>query len=140
VTGLRASERNAGGWATGQNDGGALSLGYVIIFPAFLLALMLMIQGSVWYLAREAALAAARHGADIARVKGTSPAAGASAAMQFVRSAAPGFLHSPSAWPLCPCSRTVTITVSGHVPVIFPGFTLTVTQSAQAPIEKFTIP
>lgn len=125
---------------SGRDDRGALSLGYVIVFPAFLLALMLLIQGSVWYLAKEAALAAARHGADIARVKGASPATGAKAAVQFVRSAASGYLLAPSASPQGSGARTVTITVTGQVPVIFPGFKLTVTQSAQAPVEQFTIP
>lgn len=136
----RASGSKPGGLAPGRDDRGALSLGYVIVFPAFLLALMLVIQGSVWYLAKETALAAARHGADIARVRGASPATGAGAAVQFVRSAASGFLLSPSASPRGSGPRTVTITVTGRVPVIFPGFSLTVTQSAQAPVEQFTTP
>jgi Flp pilus assembly protein TadG len=122
-----------------RNDRGALSLGYVIVFPAFLLALTLVVQGSVWYLAREAALSAARHGADVARVRGAPAGAGTSAALQFARSAASGFLTSPKA-SSGGRQGTVTVTVTGGVPAIFPGLTLTVTQSAQAPIEKFTTP
>jgi Flp pilus assembly protein TadG len=123
-----------------RNDRGSLSLSYVIIMPAFLLALMLIMQGSVWYLAREAALAAARQGADVARVHGSSVGAGTSAALTYVKSAAPGFLLTPTASATGSSPRTVVITVHGSVPVLFPGLGLTVTQSARAPVEQFTHP
>ena len=47
-------------------EAGALSLGYIIVFPVFMLAIMTIIQASFWYLARQTALAAARQGADAA--------------------------------------------------------------------------
>jgi Flp pilus assembly protein TadG len=137
--GDRHRVRLTSGRRIARNDRGALSLGYVIVFPAFLAALMLVVQGSVWYLAREAALSAARHGADVARVRGAPAGAGTSAALQFVRSAAAGFLTSPQA-SAGSSPGTITITVTGKVPAIFPGLQLTVSQSAQAPIEKFTTP
>ncbi len=126
--------------ALGRNDRGALSLSYLIIMPVFLLGLMLIVQASVWYLAKEAALAAARQGADVARVHGTPAGAGTTAALAFVHSAAPGFLLSPTASAAGSGPRTVVITVHATVPVIFPGFGLTVTQSARVPVEQFTIP
>ena len=52
----------------GRGDHGALTLSYVIIVPVFLAAVMVIVQTSLWYLARQAALAAARQGADAARV------------------------------------------------------------------------
>ncbi|HXP22071.1 MAG TPA: TadE/TadG family type IV pilus assembly protein [Streptosporangiaceae bacterium] len=123
-----------------RDDRGALTLSYVIIMPVFLLALMLIVQASVYYLAREAALAAARQGADIARVRGASTTAGTSAALRFVRSAASGYLLSPSASAQGSTARTVVITVSGRVPAIFPGLGIDLSQSARVPVEKFTIP
>ena len=63
-----------------QRDSGALPLSYVIIVPVFLLALMVITQAAMWFLARSAALAAARQGADAARVQPVSLAAGVSAA------------------------------------------------------------
>jgi Flp pilus assembly protein TadG len=126
--------------AVARNDRGALTLSYVIIMPVFLLALMLIVQASVYYLAREAALAAARQGVDIARVHGSSTAAGRSAALRFIRSAAHGYLLSPSASPIGSNARTIVITVSGKVPAIFPGLGIGVKQSARAPVEQFTTP
>ena len=43
-----------------RGDLGALTLSYVIIVPVFLAAVMVIVQTSLWYLARQAALAAAR--------------------------------------------------------------------------------
>jgi Flp pilus assembly protein TadG len=126
--------------ASARNDHGAFTLSYVIIVPVFMLSLMLIVQASVWYLAKEAALAAARQGANVARVRGASTAAGTSAALQFARSAASGYLISPSASSGGSGQRTIEITVTGSVPVIFPGLNLQVKQSAQVPVEKFTIP
>jgi Flp pilus assembly protein TadG len=128
------------GRASARNDRGAFTLSYVIIVPVFMLSLMLIVQASVWYLAKEAALAAARQGANVARVRGAPAGAGVTAAMQFARSAASGYLISPAASSTGSNGRTITITVTGNVPVIFPGLRLPVKQSAQAPVEKFTIP
>src|SRR5258708_33140178 len=84
------------GHSPGQ-DGGALTLSYVLIVPVFMLGIMTIAQASVWYLARETALAAARHGADVARTSKPPPGAGAQAAVAFATSAAPGFLTHVSA-------------------------------------------
>jgi Flp pilus assembly protein TadG len=50
------------GRAGNRGDKGALTLTYVIIVPVFLVAVMVIVQTSLWYLARQAALAAARQG------------------------------------------------------------------------------
>jgi Flp pilus assembly protein TadG len=126
--------------ALARNDRGALTLSYVIIVPVFMLSVMLIVQASVWYLAKEAALAAARQGANVARVRGATAVAGTSAALQFARSSASGYLISPTASSGGSSARTIWITVTGNVPAIFPGLSLQVKQSAQAPVEKFTIP
>jgi hypothetical protein len=124
-----------------SRDGGALSLGYVVLVPVFMLSLMLIAQGAVWYLAEQAALAAARQGVDAARVQGGTPGAGVRAADSFARSSASGFLLSPSATAAGSSARTAVIMVTGTVPTIFPGVRLPAIHArVAAPIEKFTTP
>lgn len=123
-----------------DSERGALILSYVIIVPVFMAALMVIVQGSLWYLAREAALAAARQGADAARVLHAPPGAGPRAALAFARSAASAYLLDPQAAPNGSTATTVQITVTGHVPAIVPGLPISVTQVAQAPVEQFTTP
>jgi Flp pilus assembly protein TadG len=127
--------------ALSRADDGALTLSYVIIVPVFLAGLMVIVQASVWYLARQAALAAARQGVDAARVLGSAPGAGPRTAVAFARSAASGFLLRPRAYALnqnATTQGTIQVTVTGTVPSLVPGLALTVTQVAAGPVEKFT--
>jgi TadE-like protein len=124
-----------------RQDRGALTLSYVIIVPVFLAGLMVIVQAAIWYLAREAALSAARQGADAARVVGAPPGIGPRTAVAFIRSSAPGFLLNPVATePPASTPRTVQITVSGTVPSLVPGLPITVRQTAALPVERFTTP
>ena len=116
-------------------DGGALTLSYVLVVPAFLLGIMTIVQASVWYLARETALAAARRGADVART--SNPAAGRQAALAFARSAAPGFLSKVSASSRGSTATMVRITVSGQVPSLVPWTAPKITEVVTAPVERF---
>jgi hypothetical protein len=93
------------------NERGALILSYVIIVPVFMAALLVIVQASLWYLAREAALAAARQG-----------------------------LLQPGAFTRGSTPAIVQITVTGKVPSLVPGLPIAVTQVAQAPVEQFTTP
>jgi Flp pilus assembly protein TadG len=122
------------------SDTGALTLSYVIIVPVFLMAVMVIAQASLWFLARQAALAAARQGANAARVSSALPSAGPSAALAFARSAASGYLLSPSATGAGSTAATIQIRVTGQVPSIVPGLVVRVTEAAQAPVEKFAAP
>ena len=124
----------------GRRDAGALILTYVIIVPVFMLAVMVIIQGALWYLAREAALAAARQGADAARVRGAAAGAGPQAAMAFARNDASGYLLGPSATDSGSSPTTIQIRVSGHVPTFVPGLAINISQVVQAPVEKFIAP
>lgn len=121
----------------GRNDGGALTLSYVAVLPFVFLFFMVLIQASFWFLARDAALAAARQGADAARALGASRAAGPSAALSFARRAGQGYLEDPVASGSGSTGATVSITVSGHVPSFVPGLVVRVSETVQAPAEKF---
>lgn len=123
-----------------RRDRGALTLSYVIVVPVFLLALMIITQLAMWYLARNAALAAARQGVDAARVQPVSTAAGVTAAVRFARASASGYLLGPRATPAGSSATTIVITVTGRVPSLVPGLPITVTQVAHAPVERFTTP
>ena len=124
----------------GRRDDGALILTYVIIVPVFMLAMMVIIQGALWYLAREAALAAARQGVDAARVRGAPAGAGPQAALAFARNNASGYLLGPSATGSGSTGATIQIRVSGHVPTFVPGLAINISQVVQAPVERFVAP
>jgi Flp pilus assembly protein TadG len=123
-----------------RRDDGALVLTYVIIVPVFMLAVMVIIQGALWYLAREAALAAARQGVDAARVRGAEAGAGRAAALAFARNDASGYLLGPSASAQGSTATTIQITVTGHVPTFVPGLAINISQVVQAPVEQFVAP
>jgi hypothetical protein len=131
----RSSRR---GYALCSDDRGALTLSYVALLPFIFLFIMLLIQASFWFLARNTALAAARQGADAARVFNASQASGPAAALAFARQAGEGYLEDPRATAAGSTGATISITVSGHVPSFVPGLSVSVSETAQAPAEEFT--
>jgi Flp pilus assembly protein TadG len=120
-----------------RQDSGALTLTYVIVLPCVLLFIMVMAQASFWFLARAAALAAARQGADAARAYGAPVSAGPAAAMAFARQAGDGYLLSPHASSAGSSTATISITVRGHVPSFVPGVVVRISETVQAPVEEF---
>lgn len=124
----------------GRDDVGAMTLSYVIIVPIFLVAIMTIAQISVWYLAKSAALAAARQGVDAARLRGASPGDGVAAARSFVHTSAKGFLLNPAVNAGASTATTIVITVSGNAPSLVPMLPISVSQVAAAPVERFTAP
>ena len=123
--------------SAGRDDGGALTLSYVVVLPVVFLFLMSVIQASFWFLARDAALAAARQGADTARAAGATLGSGQSTALSFARQAGSGYLMNPAATVQRSNAATVSVTVSGHVPSFVPGLTVNVSETVQAPVEEF---
>jgi hypothetical protein len=121
----------------GHGDRGAVTLGYVVILPFFFLVIMILIQASFWFLARTAALAAARQGVDAARALDAPQGSGPAAALAFARRAGQGYLESPQATAAHGAGQTISITVRGHVPSFLPGLVVSVSETAQAPAEVF---
>lgn len=117
-----------------SRETGALTLSYVLIVPVFLIGIMTIVQASVWYLARETALAAARHGADVARTKQGS---GAQAAIDFANSATPGFITHVSASTQGSSPAMVKITVTGQIASFVPNLKIHITEVVTAPVERF---
>lgn len=120
-----------------RDDRGALTLGYVAILPFLFLLIMVLVQASLWFLAREDALAAARQGADAARVLDAPGGAGVAAALAFARQAGQGYLESPAAQVLTGADGTVSVTVTGNVPSFVPGLSVRVSETVLAPAEVF---
>jgi Flp pilus assembly protein TadG len=120
-----------------QDDRGALTLGYVVVLPFVFLFIMVIIQASFWFLAREAAIAAAREGADAARALHASRADGPAAALAFARRSGRGYLEDPAASSAGSTAGTVSITVTGRVPSFVPGLPLRVSETVRAPAEEF---
>jgi Flp pilus assembly protein TadG len=120
-----------------RDDVGALTLSYVAVLPFVLLFLMVVIQASFWFLAREAALAAARQGADAARALGASRAAGRMAALVFARNSGAGYLLDPVASVSGSSAGTVSVTVTGRAPSFVPGLVVRVSETVQVPAEEF---
>jgi len=118
-------------------DRGALTLSYVAVLPFVFLFIMAAIQTSFWFLARDAALAAARQGADAARALNAPRAAGPAAALAFARQAGQGYLDDPVAAITGSSDSTMSVTVSGHVPSFVPGLVVEISETVQAPIEEF---
>jgi len=114
-----------------------LALSYVIILPVFLVGIMVIVQASAWYLARQAALAAARHGADVARTANPPPGSGAQSAVDFAISAAPGFLLRPVASVRIGADHTIVVTVTGEAPSLVPGLPIHISEVVTAPVERF---
>lgn len=123
-----------------RRDDGALTLSYLIIVPVFMLAVMAIVQTALWYLASQAALAAARQGADAARLPGAMAGAGPQEALRFARDSASGYLLGPQATASGSTPTTVQVTVCGHVPTFVPWLNVPVSQAVQAPVERFAAP
>jgi len=107
----------------------------VIAFTVILPLLAAVFQAALWFAARDAALSAARQGAETAAQGGTLDG-GLAAACQYARTAAAGILRGPACTGTA--GNTVTITVTGAAPVIVPLFPAQVTEQAQEPAERFT--
>jgi Flp pilus assembly protein TadG len=120
-----------------RDDRGALTLGYVAILPFLFLLIMVLVQASLWFLARQDVLAAARQGADAARALDARSGAGAAAALAFARQAGQGYLESPAAQVFTAVNGTVSVTVTGSVPSFVPGLSVAVSETVQAPAEVF---
>ena len=117
-----------------------MSVEIAILFPALLLIVTVIVQSGLWFHSRSLALAAAQEGVTAAATYRAAPGSGADRARAFLDA------HDTDA--LSDVVVTQTSTAPGHVVVrvtgraisLLPGVAgLSVTQSAEAPIEQFTV-
>lgn len=116
---------------------GSAAVQTAMLFPVVLLLVFGLIQGALWFHARNIALGAAQEGARAASAEGG--AGGEQRAREFVGNLTGGTLIRDLDVREATTAEMVTITVVGNAPSLVPGVTgLTVRQSATAPIERFT--
>lgn len=119
-------------------DAGSFSLELAVLFPAFLLIILVIVQAALYFFARSVASSAAQQGADTARLQGNTPGQGAAAAAGFVTGQGGGVLDHLAVSTTGSTPTQVQVTVTGRAAAIVPGLSLTVRQSATAPRERYT--
>ena len=121
-------------------DGGSATLEVAILGPALLALIFSVVQAGLWFYARSLALAAANEGVTAGRAYQAPPGAGPARARTFIADHAGDSLLAATVSDSGSDATMVRIQVSGRALSVLAGFSgLTVTQSAQAPRERFTI-
>lgn len=124
-------------WA--RHDGGSVSLEIAILGPALLLLIFTIVQTGLWFHARSLALAAAQEGVNAARAYRADPATGTTRARLFLTEHAGDSLSGTRITTTGTTPTQIRIQVQGRALSVLPGVPgMTVTQSAEAPIERFT--
>ena len=123
--------------AVARDDSGMTTLEVAVLFPVVLILIFGIAQTALWYMARTAALSAAKQGVNAGRVYGAKPADGVPAANDFLTAQVGDILSGSNVSIAGSDPGTLRITVSGSSLSLIPGWTITVTQSAQGPVEKF---
>jgi Flp pilus assembly protein TadG len=119
-------------------DRGALALELLIVFPAVLLAVLAALSAGLWFHAKNVALSAAEEGVRVARGH-DNPGDGVQAARAFAVQSGDGILLRPEVV-LGGDADTIEITVNGEAVSLVPGLTLSISQTARAPRERWTAP
>lgn len=122
------------------SERGSASLEIAILGPALLLAIFAVVQAALWFYARNLALAAAQEGLDAARAYQASSDAGVTRAQSFLQRAAGDSLQAATVSASASTPTTVRIEVRGRSLSVIPGMSgIPVSQSAQGPVERFTV-
>ena len=115
----------------------------VVVFPFVMFLLLLVIQFALWYHATHVAQSAAQEGARVARM---AVAAGQPVDSQQQLTAGKDraweFLNGMGAFDDKGVTGTrdrdtAGITVTGTAPSLVPGFTLTISEHSEGPVERF---
>lgn len=116
-----------------NRDRGSLVVETALLLPIVLLVVWLIVQGGLWWHARNVALGGAQEGARAASAQTRGD--GAARATEFITRARGMTIAAVTQ---SQDTDTVTITVVGHSPSLIPGVELTVTQSSTAPLKDWT--
>jgi Flp pilus assembly protein TadG len=109
----------------------------VITVPLVIVALMMVVQFSLAYYARQVLAGATQDGATAAARQGSNPAAGQVLAEQLIDEAGAN-LFTSHATTASSAGSTVTVTATGEVVSLLPFFgSITVRASGTARVEEF---
>lgn len=117
-----------------------MSLAQVVITaPALLFLLMLIVQFGLMFHARNIAEQAAQEGAAVARRFDGTQTQGREKALQLLTAVGEGTLKDRDVT-ASRTADTASVTVTGTVVSVVPGFSLSVSESASGPVEKYVPP
>ncbi|MFI5641985.1 TadE family protein [Streptomyces goshikiensis] len=120
---------------------GESSVQMAIVFPFILMVTVAVVQASMWVYARNIALTAAREGVTAARTYQAPESAGAARASETLGRIAGDSLAGSSVSTTGTSATEVRVTVTGQAISLIPGLSsLSVSQSASAPRERWTTP
>lgn len=108
-----------------------------MLFPLVLTLIFGIVQGAMWFHARDAARSAASQAVEAARLEGGTDAVAHQSAGQLL-----GQIDALSSYhvDVTRSAQTVSVTVTGTSQMVidFPGWDLTVDQTATSPLEGWT--
>lgn len=117
-----------------------MSLAQVVITaPALLFLLMLIVQFGLMFHARNIAEQAAQEGVAAARSFDGTTAQGRESALQLLAAIGEGTLKGREVV-ATRTGTTATVTVTGTVVSVVPGFALSISESASGPVEQYVPP
>lgn len=123
-----------------RDERGAMSLAQVVITaPALLFLLMLIVQFGLMFHARNIAEQAAQDGVAVARRFDGTAAQARGKALQLLTAVGQGTLQNRGV-AANRTADTATVTVTGTVVSVVPGVSLSVSESASGPVEKYVPP
>jgi Flp pilus assembly protein TadG len=129
-----------GARARWRGEDGSTSVELAILFPALLLIVSAIVQYGLWFHARSLALAAAQEGVVAAATYQAPPGSGADRARDFLQAHAADTLQGVTVEQSSPAPGHVVVRVTGRAITFLPGVAgPPVAQSAQAPVERFTV-
>jgi Flp pilus assembly protein TadG len=127
-----------------RDDRGSSAVELAILAPILLFSVWLIVQFALWFQSRSVALAAAQAGARIARDEAGVRTAnwradGPARAKAYYDALGTKILgqNGIGAIPIGNPATNVGVQVKGTVASIIPGLTLTITESAEGPVECF---
>jgi Flp pilus assembly protein TadG len=127
-----------------RDDRGSSVVELAVLAPGFLMIIMLIVQFGLWFNARQAALAAAQAGAQVARENAAAtanwPALAEQASSSYYNTLNTSLLSSLTATASGNPANQVYVTVSGPMGYSvfnFFGIKWTITETAGGPVECF---
>ncbi|MEU4898540.1 TadE family protein [Streptomyces sp. NPDC044780] len=122
-------------------DRGDASVQMAIVFPFVIVLTIAVVQASMWYYARQIALAAARDGVAAGRTYQAGPSDAADRVRQVLDRTAGDSLRQATVATSGSTGERIRVQVHGTAPSLLPFVPdLPVTQSASGPVERFTTP
>lgn len=123
------------------DERGSATLEQVVLFPVVLLIIFGVVQGALYFHARNVALAAAQQGLRAAKAEDGSASAGGQAAAGFITKAGGSDVITNVHVVPSRSQFQAKVTVTGRPLSVVPGLlNFTVSQTAAGPVERFTRP